>query len=127
MDYANESFLPDERAVLNLRNYILDQMEALDTISNDRRIVALKATTIICWIMISKPDMGRWELAKAPNKLSVKEYIDRCTMRYGIVSREVFSLEHSPYTWQEAYETLKSLEYAGEIQRGRRMKSGRTC
>jgi len=99
---VNDSFQPI-RYFLNQKAY-----EIIDPMQKARRIA----------LMVSKPDMGRWELAKAPNMLSVKELIDRCVLRYGIVSKEVFSLENTSITWPEAYEALKSLEYAGEIQRG---------
>lgn len=98
----NDSFQPI-RYFLNQKAY-----ENMDPMQKARRIA----------LMVSKPEMGRWEIAKAPNKLPVKDYIKRCVLRYGIVSKEVFSLGESPYTWPEAYEALKSMEYAGEIQRG---------
>ena len=68
--------------------------------------------------MVSGADLGRWELSYPPKKLSVRDFIHLCGLRYGLITKEINSLEQSPYTWSEVYEVLKLMEYAGEIHRG---------
>ena len=69
-------------------------------------------------LMISRMEMGRWELAYPRKSPSMQEFIQRCILRYGMITKEIHRLEDGPYPWPEVYEQLKRMEYAGELQRG---------
>jgi ATP-dependent Lhr-like helicase len=99
---VNDSFVP-LRFFLNE-----DAFEALSPIQRARKIA----------MMVSGMEMGRWEPAYPPKPLSIQEFIRRCGLRYGVLSKEITAMEDSPFTWPEVYEKLKLMEYAGEIRRG---------
>ena len=99
---VNDSFAP-LRFFLNEEAY-----EALNPMQKARKIAA----------MVSGMEMGRWEPAYPPKPLSLHDFIRRCGIRYGMISKEIIGLEESPYTWPEVYEKLKQMEYAGEMRRG---------
>jgi len=99
---VNDSFAP-LRFFLNQEAY-----EALSPMQKARKIA----------MMVSGMEMGRWEPAYPPKPLSMQEFIRRCGLRYGMLSKEITGMEDSPYTWPEVYEKLKQMEYAGEIRRG---------
>ena len=99
---VNDSFTP-------LRFFLSQEAyEAMSPIQKARKIA----------MMVSGMEMGRWEPAYPPKPLSMQEFIRRCGMRYGMLSKEITAMEDSPYTWPEVYEKLKLMEYAGEIRRG---------
>lgn len=99
---VNDAFAP-LRFFLNQEAF-----NALDPMQKARKIA----------MMVSRMEMGRWELACPPKPLSMQEFIDRCGLRYGILTKEIIGLEESPYTWPLVYEQLKHMEYAGDILRG---------
>jgi ATP-dependent Lhr-like helicase len=99
---VNDSFAP-LRFFLNEEAY-----KALNPMQKARKIAA----------MVSGMEMGRWEPAYPPKPLSMQEFIRRCGLRYGMLSKEITAMEDSPYTWPEVYEKLKQMEYAGEMRRG---------
>lgn len=99
---VNDSFAP-LRFFLNQEAF-----DAMDPMQKARKIA----------MMVSRMEMGRWELACPPKPLSMQEFIERCGLRYGMLTKEIVGLEDSPYTWPQAYEYLKQMEYAGDIQRG---------
>ncbi|TYQ15818.1 UNVERIFIED_CONTAM: ATP-dependent Lhr-like helicase [Acetivibrio alkalicellulosi] len=68
--------------------------------------------------IVSKLNMGRWEVACKVKQLTKKELIDRLLLRYGILTKEMISIEKTSYSWAEIYEELKQMEYAGHVQRG---------
>ena len=99
---VNDSFTP-LRFFLNEEAY-----KALNPMQKAKRIA----------MIVSGMEMGRWEPAYPPKPLSMHEFIRRCGIRYGMLSKEITGLEDSPYTWPEVYEKLKQMEYAGEMRRG---------
>ncbi len=99
---VNDSFAP-LRFFLNQEAF-----EAMDPMQKARKIA----------MMVSRMEMGRWELACPPKPLSIQEFIERCGLRYGMLTKEIIGLEDGPYTWPQVYEHLKQMEYAGDIQRG---------
>lgn len=99
---VNDAFQP-VRYFLNR-----DAFTAGNAVQKARRIAQL----------VSKLNMGRWELAFPPKKQSIHEFIRRCSARYGMITKEIVRFEHTPFTWPEIYEALKQMEYAGGMQRG---------
>lgn len=99
---VNDSFQP-------LRFFMnREAFDALDPMQKVRKIA----------MMVSRVEMGRWEPAYPPRRLSMQEFIQRCGLRYGMITKEITGLEESPWHWPEVYEALKQMEYAGELQRG---------
>ncbi len=68
--------------------------------------------------MVSRTDMGRWELASFKPEYSLASKINTWFLRYGILCREIITLEQSSFTWSSVYEQLKKMEYTGNILRG---------
>lgn len=99
---VNDSFQP-------LRFFMnREAFDALDPMQKARKIA----------MMVSRMEMGRWEPAYPPRLLRIQEFIQRCGMRYGMLTKEIVGLEESPFNWPEVYEALKQMEFAGELQRG---------
>lgn len=67
---------------------------------------------------VSKPEMGRWEIAWPVIEADLQKHMNRWLLRYGLLSKEVFSLEEFSASWNNVYEALKLREYAGDILRG---------
>lgn len=67
---------------------------------------------------VSNPEMGRWEIAWPVKESDSPKLLDRWLSRYGLLSREILSLEESNASWNTVYEALKLREYAGDILRG---------
>ncbi len=67
---------------------------------------------------VSKPEMGRWEIAWPIKEEDLQKLLDRWLSRYGFLSKEIFSLENSGFSWVDGYEALKLRDYAGDILRG---------
>jgi len=67
---------------------------------------------------------GRWSLLPtndetAPNDSELVEILARqLLLRYGLLCREIYELEHWQTPWRTLYEKLVQLEWRGEIQRG---------
>jgi len=69
---------------------------------------------------------GRWALVHAPSALGVYDDAQKIAeaiarqwlVRYGVVSRDWYSLERPPVLWRSIYHELKRLEFRGEVQRG---------
>lgn len=67
---------------------------------------------------VSRPDMGRWEIAWPVIEDDIQALIERWFKRYGLLSRDTLSQEKTSFTWNEIYEALKVREYSGSILRG---------
>ncbi len=99
---VNDSFQP-------LRFFMnREAFDALDPMQKARKIA----------MMVSRMEMGRWEPAYPSKPLSMQEFIQRCGLRYGMLTKEIIGLEESSWHWPEVYEALKQMEFAGEMQRG---------
>jgi ATP-dependent Lhr-like helicase len=61
-------------------------------------------------------DAGRWELTRPAKALNMREHIARAFGRWAILCRETAALEG--LDWRTALQTLRVMEYAGEIRRG---------
>jgi ATP-dependent Lhr-like helicase len=61
-------------------------------------------------------DAGRWELTRPAKVRDMRESIARAFGRWAILCRETAALEG--IDWRNALQTLRVMEYAGEIRRG---------
>lgn len=100
---VNDSFQPVR--------YYLDGQKASKLRSSSARV---KMAADI----VSRPNMGRWEIAGPPPEFDLSRQIDLWLKRYGILCKEITVAEQSKFSWQQVYERLKVMEYTGEVVRG---------
>ena len=68
-------------------------------------------------MMTARMEMGRWERVYPVQPEQPLPSLERWFSRWGMACREIADLEVSP-SWSEAYELLKSMEFAGKAHRG---------